>query len=343
MLSFIKFLKIALPVATVTSATTATTFLVSSSRHDLSNTGKEKDSILTDFVNLVEDFKEKKIFYSKQGDGDGTVALGEEESEKLQKLIDEGADINNIGNISDSVPDVAGTSLPKPDAQMQGDQVSKETTESRNDAIMEPSVKVQSPLNKEKDSEVYSDLNASGALDNSDEVADSDGEGSENKEKGGLVDDVSSEDEGQKNQLSNEPNEAEGKKDLDSGEGEESLKAKSQEDVKNNQSQGDGNLQDERNEKTLHESQSSVQVASGENNEFDSVLKQDNENHTKDDKESGELSRESKGNKVQQHDRGQDELFGDSDVTRFNLEELQKWQDELGLAKDALNAILSEI
>ncbi|OAL09913.1 hypothetical protein A6V39_03310 [Candidatus Mycoplasma haematobovis] len=92
MLSFVKLLKVALPVATTTAATIATTFLVSFGKQDPKHIEENIDKGLDDFQKPSENFEDKKMYYSTKGKAEGLTKLNDEQAEKLAQQLEEKGD-----------------------------------------------------------------------------------------------------------------------------------------------------------------------------------------------------------------------------------------------------------
>ncbi|OAL10786.1 hypothetical protein A6V39_05790 [Candidatus Mycoplasma haematobovis] len=89
MFPLIKFLKIALPVATATAATIVTSSLVSFRKTDLDKTRDNEDQELNDFVSPDEKHEERKLFYSKEGDAKELTSISTEQAEQIEKILKE--------------------------------------------------------------------------------------------------------------------------------------------------------------------------------------------------------------------------------------------------------------
>ncbi|OAL10648.1 hypothetical protein A6V39_01090 [Candidatus Mycoplasma haematobovis] len=88
MFPFIKLLKIVLPVTTVTAATIATVSLVSFKKDDTKLSKEAKDKVLEDFERPVEDFKERIMLYSEDGQEE-SVSVDSKDLEKILKAKEE--------------------------------------------------------------------------------------------------------------------------------------------------------------------------------------------------------------------------------------------------------------
>ncbi|OAL10645.1 hypothetical protein A6V39_01075 [Candidatus Mycoplasma haematobovis] len=86
MFPLVKLLKIALPVATVTSATIATVSLVSSKKEDPKLNSSNEDTVLKDFEKPKEKFEEQIILYSEDGTNEGK-SISKEDLERLSKEL----------------------------------------------------------------------------------------------------------------------------------------------------------------------------------------------------------------------------------------------------------------
>ncbi|OAL10650.1 hypothetical protein A6V39_01100 [Candidatus Mycoplasma haematobovis] len=353
MFSSIKFLKIALPVATVTSATIATTLLVSSSKNDLNNKEQDLDEGLKDFSEVNENFKDRKIFYAKNGKGKGTTELSEAESKRIEELMAKGAEITDQGERRDTVPENVD-SRPQESSSQPTD--SKEVHEpSINLPKTEKNTSQGEPQSQEAKTSVsnkeQSDVKSGGGLDSSNQSDNPDlgnVQGSDEKagtKEGEVGGDIQQEGEGklkgepQTNEInednSNDLGEA-GKEQSEEQDGDSLTEAKTTE-PQNDDSESGSEL------KTLEhkEDEKDNPKETGKDSNQHQQGSEGFENSNQDQR--GSYKESERHQNHQQQDRGEGDLFGDSDVTRFDLAELQRWQNELGSAKDALSEILSKL
>ncbi|OAL10647.1 hypothetical protein A6V39_01085 [Candidatus Mycoplasma haematobovis] len=85
MISFVKFLKIVLPIISATTATLTTASLVSRKKHDPDEKTKSEEINLNSFVTIDENFREKLLLFSTDGKGENITV---EDAKKAKKLID---------------------------------------------------------------------------------------------------------------------------------------------------------------------------------------------------------------------------------------------------------------